>query len=79
MTNRRCENCLWWDSSTQPHWADRDTHGVCRVNPPVADDRNGGARWPFTEDCDWCGGFVLEPDKDPDFSEVEPLSKVSEQ
>lgn len=67
MTDRICENCRWWDTSL----ADPDTHGLCRINPPVADERNGHAVWPFTEDTDWCGRFEIHPDKDPDFAEVE--------
>lgn len=53
----RCEDCRWWDSSTQPGDKAPDTHGVCRAMAPVADDRTGHARWPFTEDTDWCGMF----------------------
>lgn len=52
-----CENCCFWDNSTQPNDKQPDTHGVCRKLPPIADDRTGHARWPFTEDTDWCGGF----------------------
>ena len=54
-TSRSCENCKFWDNSTQLASADTDTTGACRVNPPVADDRTGQARWPYTEDTDWCG------------------------
>lgn len=50
----RCETCRWWDSSTQSASAQPDTTGLCRVRPPVADDRTGVAVWPFTEDTDWC-------------------------
>jgi hypothetical protein len=57
MANR-CEDCRWWDSSIQHGAAEPDTTGICRVNPPVADERDARARWPFTEDTDWCGSFV---------------------
>lgn len=59
MAHPRCEDCRWWDSSCQPADKEPDTHGVCRVSPPVADDRTGHARWPFTEYADWCASFVL--------------------
>lgn len=54
---RMCENCKWWDNSTELVSAQPGTTGACRVRPPVADDRNGQARWPYTEDVDWCGSF----------------------
>lgn len=54
----RCEDCRWWDSSTKHRDDDADVTGLCRVNPPVVDKRNGHARWPFTEAADWCGQFL---------------------
>ena len=53
----RCETCFFWDNSTQLGSAEADTTGACRAKPPVADERNGIARWPFTHDTDWCGSF----------------------
>jgi hypothetical protein len=53
-----CEDCRYWDNSTQMAGAAPDTTGLCRIHPPVADDRNGAARWPFTEDTDWCASFA---------------------
>lgn len=50
----KCETCPFWDNSTQKQGAEPDTTGLCRINPPVADERDGAARWPFTEDTDWC-------------------------
>lgn len=56
---RRCERCRFFDSSTQSAVAQPDTTGLCRRNPPVADKRDGTARWPFVEDTDWCGSFSV--------------------
>ena len=53
----RCEDCRWWDSSTQLATEPPDITGACRRRPPVADDRSGRARWPYTEDTDWCAEF----------------------
>ena len=55
----RCGNCKWWDNSVSA--ADTDNTGACRVNPPGRNKRNGLAVWPFTEDVDWCGSFVVDP------------------
>lgn len=66
----RCENCRWWDCSTQRGDAATDTTGLCRVAPPVADERNGAARWPFTEDTDWCGSFSQEAPPEPNDDEI---------
>lgn len=60
----RCEDCKWWDNSTQLTNSQPDTTGLCRVGPPVADERNHQAVWPFTEDTDWCGSFDVDPAKD---------------
>lgn len=54
----RCEDCRFYDNSTQHSTMQQDANGLCRVNPPVADDRDHKARWPFVEDTDWCGSFV---------------------
>lgn len=56
-----CERCRWWDTSTM-HGAHKD-RSPCRVNPPVADERDGLARWPYTDASDWCGHFQ-EPNGD---------------
>lgn len=53
-----CENCKFWDNSVQRAGAEPDTTGMCRINPPVADERDGSARWPFPEDLDWCGEWT---------------------
>jgi hypothetical protein len=55
-----CENCKFWDNSIQLAGAETDTTGACRVNPPVADDRTGQARWPCSQDDDWCAAFKME-------------------
>lgn len=55
-----CETCHWWDNSIQHRFAEPDTTGLCRVKPPVPDERNGRACWPFTEDSDWCGSHSPE-------------------
>jgi len=56
--DKKCENCRWWDTSTSLA-ADEDK-SPCRVHAPVADDRSGVARWPFTDASDWCGEFEPE-------------------
>lgn len=58
MGEMRCETCRWWDSAIQLSDAEPDTTGACRVRPPVADDRSSKARWPFTEDVDWCASHT---------------------
>ena len=50
----RCEDCKHWDTSVRRYDADPDTTGVCRKALPFPDDRNGAARWPFSNDDDWC-------------------------
>lgn len=52
----RCENCRWWDNSRQSGVIDGES-GMCRATLPTIDKRDGTARWPFTEDVDWCGRF----------------------
>lgn len=53
----RCENCRHWDHSTSHH--ENEDSGLCRINPPTADDRTGLAVWPFTDAADHCGSFAL--------------------
>lgn len=58
MTHRACEDCEFWDNSTQLANAESDTTGQCRFNPPDSVDLTGAAIFPFTEFGDWCGSFV---------------------
>ena len=53
----RCEDCKHWHNNVQQGDVCPDTTGQCRALPPLPDDRNGAARWPFTEDTDSCGKF----------------------
>lgn len=55
----RCEDCRYFDTSTQQAISPPDTTGLCRVNPPIADERDGTARWPFVGDTDWCGKYKV--------------------
>ena len=55
-----CENCKWWDNSVSARDAEVAT-GLCRARTPGRDKRSGLAVWPFTEDVDWCGSFVVDP------------------
>lgn len=57
MTNR-CEDCRYWDNSTQSRDAQPDTTGLCRRQPPTPAPFTGLAVWPFTEDTDWCANFI---------------------
>lgn len=57
----RCEDCKFWDSSTQLGSAQPDTTGMCRRNAPIVDKRHGSGLWPFTSDTDWCGKFEERP------------------
>lgn len=52
MNERRCDTCVFWDSSVFVK-EDRDT-GACRFLPPRADERSSIAVWPYTHDTDWC-------------------------
>ena len=63
----RCEDCKFWDNSTQHGQAEPDTTGICRVLPPTADERDCTARWPFTADTDWCGSFQSNAKDDNPF------------
>lgn len=54
----RCEDCQHWDNSVQPGAKPGGDYGACRFAPPVADDRSGLARWPFTEATDRCASFT---------------------
>ena len=58
MTRLTCEDCHYWDNSSQLVVSQPDTTGACRVKPPRVDKRSGKAIWPFTEDTDWCGAAV---------------------
>lgn len=56
----KCEDCFYWDNSAQLDDAQPDTTGMCRRHAPKMDVRFGippAARWPFTEDVDWCGEY----------------------
>jgi hypothetical protein len=64
--DERCETCRFWDTSVQHRDAQADTTGICRAGLPVADDRDSKARWPFTEDVDWCGKHEPSPIPEPD-------------
>lgn len=59
--DRQCVSCRWWDSSVQLANTQPDTTGACRKNPPVADDRSGSARWPLTDQHDWCSEWSASP------------------
>ena len=57
MIDKRCENCIFWDSITKEV-------SICRRNAPqarlslVTDNAVGvEANWPRTERNDWCGEF----------------------
>ena len=55
-----CGNCRWWDNSCQSRAIDGES-GMCRATLPTIDERDGTARWPFTEDVDWCAHFSYPP------------------
>lgn len=57
----RCEDCIYWDSSSQLRDAQPDTTGMCRIHAPRIDKRTGAGVWPFTHDTDWCGSFTDPP------------------
>ena len=57
----RCEDCRYWDNSTQHGDAQPDTTGLCRQSSPTAHILTGLAVWPFTEDTDGCGYGVAPP------------------
>lgn len=64
---RRCEDCRWWDNSVQHGNAKTDMTGMCRRNPPTAEERDHTAVWPFTEFNDWCFSFTeKEPPEETD-------------
>jgi hypothetical protein len=56
-----CETCRHFDSSS--HSSATKDGGMCRAHAPVADDRNGLARWPTVDWADWCAEYArqLEP------------------
>jgi hypothetical protein len=53
-----CEDCRFWDTSTQHGNAESDTTGLCRKRAPRINKITGMAWWPFTEDTDWCGEYA---------------------
>ena len=55
-----CGNCRWWDNSCQSGVIEGES-GMCRATLPTIDERDGTARWPFTEDVDWCACFAYPP------------------
>jgi hypothetical protein len=55
MSENTCETCKYWDNSAQLAGVEPDTTGACRRRAPLPDERDGSARWAFTEDMDWCG------------------------
>jgi hypothetical protein len=48
----RCRECRFWNSGTS--LAGHDDTGRCQLKAPVADDRTGLARWPYTDQYDSC-------------------------
>lgn len=56
-----CEDCKFWDNSTQRSGDQPDTTGLCRRLPPRASKYDGQGFWPFTSDTDWCGKFKDRP------------------
>lgn len=56
-TPKKCETCRYWDNSTSLA-TNPDETGACRISPPVADDRSGQARWPYTTADDWCAHWI---------------------
>lgn len=56
-----CEDCKFWDNSTQQRDAQPDTTGLCRINPPIVSKHTGEGIWPFTSDTDWCAKFEERP------------------
>lgn len=60
LETRRCENCRYWDPSSQLTDAQPDTTGRCCYRPPYVDVARGLSLWPYTEDTDWCGSHKYE-------------------
>jgi hypothetical protein len=50
----RCEDCKHWDTSIRSGAFLEVETGLCRASLPIPDERNGQARWAFTEDLDGC-------------------------
>lgn len=69
MAWKVCSKCLFWDNSSSSSISDEET-GRCRRATPGFDSRTGLAVWPFTEDRDWCGEFVVNPDADDEMEEA---------
>lgn len=60
-----CEDCRYWDTSSQLALEDPDSTGRCIRHAPFVDMRTGQGVWPHTEDSDRCGeGEPIE--KDPE-------------
>lgn len=69
-----CENCRFWDTSTQLDAAQPDTTGACRHHAPKVDRRTGIALWPFTEISDWCGEHEFEAETEAERDDGCPKS-----
>ena len=53
MTEEACGDCHFWDPNTGVEG------GYCRRRSPVCEPRPfAQARWPLTNEDDWCGDFV---------------------
>lgn len=60
MAHPKCEDCRFWDTSVV---SEDGAASPCRKLPPIADDRDHSARWPMTEETDWCGSFERDPNR----------------
>lgn len=61
MTERRCDKCEFWDTSSESSIAEPGTTARCRAKAPTTDERTGLAMWPHTDQDDWCGDFRPSP------------------
>lgn len=59
LPSPRCFECRFWNNSAS--LASHDNTGRCQLKSPVADDRSGVARWPYTDQLDSCHEGVFTP------------------
>ena len=58
--NPKCESCIFWQRKS-------DEIGECRFRAPMVYSVEPGAlaRWPLTNESDWCGDWAKPAEPEP--------------
>lgn len=57
MTERKCANCMWW---VRIDGIVSERVGGCYGAPPQVGLHDNYARWPVTNESNWCGAFRMK-------------------